>query len=78
VADQAGEPATLRGLAAFRDDVTDLFERLERTLASADQLPQRRNYPVFVNDFLRRLLDLHLKLVDEVEHELSPAAEEVI
>jgi hypothetical protein len=34
----------------------------------------RRKYLFLVNAFLRRLLDLHLELVDEVERELPPKA----
>ncbi len=39
---------------------------------SAEKLPHRRKYLLLVIDFLRRLLDLHDELVDEVERELAP------
>ena len=35
-------------------------------------LPHRRKYLLLVSDFLRRLLDLHLEVVDELERELAP------
>ncbi len=38
-------------------------------------LPHRRKYLLLVTDFLRRLLDLHLEFVDEVERELAPRAQ---
>jgi DNA-binding PadR family transcriptional regulator len=77
IADLVGEPATLQGLGALRDDISELLERLEQTTASAEQLPHRRKYLMLVNDFLRRLLDLHLELVDEVERELRPVDQPV-
>jgi hypothetical protein len=42
---------------------------VERT---AKELPHREKYLLLVVDFLRRLLDLHLELVDDVERELGP------
>jgi hypothetical protein len=35
-------------------------------------LPHRRKYLLLVIGFLRRLLELHLELVDEGERELKP------
>jgi hypothetical protein len=58
----------------LRDDIADLRARLEETERTADRLPHRRKYLLLVTSFLRRLLDLHLELVDEVERELDPAA----
>src|SRR6266536_1472955 len=48
--------------------------RLEQSEASAQTLPHRRKYLLLVSAFLRRLLDLHLELVDEVERKLAPKA----
>ena len=42
--------------------------------AAARDFPHREKYLVIVVGFLRRLLDLHLELVDEVERELAPEA----
>jgi DNA-binding PadR family transcriptional regulator len=72
IADLVGERATRKGISALRDDVADLFDRLEESEASSDALPHRRKYLLLVISFLRRLLDLHLELVDEVERELAP------
>jgi DNA-binding PadR family transcriptional regulator len=72
IADLVGEKATRQGISALRDDVADLFDRLGESDASAEGLPHRRKYLLLANGFLRRLLDLHLEFVDEVERELAP------
>jgi PadR family transcriptional regulator, regulatory protein AphA len=74
IADLVGEAATRRGIGALRDDIADLLDRLEQSEVSAQTLPHRRKYLLLVSAFLRRLLDLHLDLVDEVERELAPKA----
>jgi PadR family transcriptional regulator, regulatory protein AphA len=74
IADLVGEDATREGIVALRDDIADLLDRLEQSDASAETLPHRRKYLLLVNGFLRRILDLHLEFVDEVEHELAPKA----
>ena len=74
IADLVGEEATRRGIRALRDDIDDLRDRLDESDASAETLPHRRKYLLLANGFLRRLLDLHLELVDEVERELGPKA----
>jgi PadR family transcriptional regulator, regulatory protein AphA len=75
IADLIGESATRQGIGSLRDDIADLRDRIAESEASADQLPHRRKYLRLVNGFLRRLLDLHCQLVDEVERELTPARE---
>jgi DNA-binding PadR family transcriptional regulator len=72
VADLVGEEATRQGIGALRDDVADLLDRLEQSEASAEMLPHRRKYLLLVSGFLRRLLDLNLAFVDEIERELAP------
>ena len=72
IADLVGERVTRESMATLRDDVADLLERLDETDATARALPHRSRYLLLVNGFLRRLLDLHLELVDEVERELAP------
>jgi PadR family transcriptional regulator, regulatory protein AphA len=74
IADLVGEAATRKGIAALRDDIADLLERLEQSEASAEGLPHRRKYLLLVSGFLRRLFDLHLEFVDQVERELAPKA----
>ena len=79
VADLVGEDLTRTSLATLRDDAADLIERLDESAQAAEGLPHRRRALLLVNDFLRRLVDLHLELVDEAERELTgadaPAAE---
>jgi len=74
IADLVGEAATRKGISALRDDIADLFARLEDADATAESLPHRRKYLLLVTGFLRRFFDLHLELVDEVERELDPKA----
>ena len=74
IADLVGEAATRKGIVAIRDDIADLLDRLQEAAASAETLPHRRKYLRLVNDFVRRLFDLHLDFVDEVERELTPKA----
>jgi PadR family transcriptional regulator, regulatory protein AphA len=70
IADLVGEPATRASLAALREDVADLQARLEETAAGARELPHRSKYLELATNFRRRLLDLHLELIDEVERAL--------
>ncbi len=73
ITDLVGEKVTRESFATLRDDVADLERRLDESEAAASQLPHRGTYLLMVNGFLRRLLDLHLELVDEVERELGAA-----
>jgi DNA-binding PadR family transcriptional regulator len=70
IADLVGEKVTRESLATLREDIDDLLARVDETTATAEALPHRAKYLQIVNRFLRRLLDLHLELVDEVEREL--------
>jgi DNA-binding PadR family transcriptional regulator len=71
VADLVGEATTRRSIAALREDIEDLSARVAEAEAAADALPHRRKYLLLVAGFLRRLLELHLDLVDEVQRELD-------
>ena len=73
IADLVGEATTRRSIATLREDIADLSARLAETEAGAQMLPHRRKYLLLVVEFLRRLLDLHLELVDEVQRELGPS-----
>jgi hypothetical protein len=75
VADLVGEAATRASMITLRDDIGDLLARLDETEAVAERLPHRRKYLLLVTGFMRRLFELHLDLVDEVERELDPAAD---
>ena len=74
IADLAGEATTREAMATLREDVAELLERLEQTEASAETLAHRRKYILLVTSFMRRLFELHLELVDEVERELDGSA----
>ena len=72
IADLVGEAATRESIGTLRDDIADLLVRLDESEASARALPHRAKYLLLVTGFLRRLLELHLEWVDEVERELGP------
>jgi DNA-binding PadR family transcriptional regulator len=74
IADLVGEKVTRDGIATLREDIADLSERLDESEASAASLPHREKYLRLVITFLRRLLELQVEWIDEVERELSPAA----
>jgi DNA-binding PadR family transcriptional regulator len=71
IADLVGEEPTRAAVATLRDDIADLHARLDESEESATLLPHREKYLLLVTGFLRRLLDLHLEWIDEVEHELG-------
>jgi PadR family transcriptional regulator AphA len=70
--DLVGEEVTRESLATLRDDIADMWWRLDAAEESAHQLMHREKYLLLVTNFLRRMLELHLDLVDEVERELAP------
>ena len=67
ICDLVGEPATRSAMRALRDDIADLIDRVDDAEAAAAGLEHRSKYLALVNGFLRRYLDLHLDLVDEIE-----------
>jgi len=73
ICDLVGEPATRSSMATLREDITDLIERLDDAEQTARALEHRSKYLLLVIDFLRRYLELHLDLVDQVEREFSTA-----
>jgi len=72
IADLVGEDATRESILALRDDIADLEQRVADSDEAARALSHRSKYLLMVNDFLRRLLDLHRDWIDEVERELAP------
>jgi PadR family transcriptional regulator AphA len=74
IADLVGEEPTRESVATLREDIADLAARLDESEHSAEALPHRRKYLLLVLGFLRRLLELHLDWVDEVERELGQRA----
>jgi PadR family transcriptional regulator, regulatory protein AphA len=76
ICDLVGEEVTRDSLAALRDDITDLRQRLDDSERAAKDLPHREKYLLLAIEFLRGLLELHGQLVDDVERELAPKAQE--
>lgn len=72
IADLVGESTTRASVATLRADIADLQARLDEAETSTEDFPHRRTYLLLVIRFLRELLELHLRLVDEVERELTP------
>jgi DNA-binding PadR family transcriptional regulator len=71
ICDLVGEEVTRASIATLREDIADLRPRLDDAERTAAELPHREQYLRIVISFLRRLLDLHVELVDEVERELA-------
>src|SRR6185436_3064139 len=67
IADLVGDEVTRASVATLREDLADIVARLDESAAAAEALPHRTKYLLLVNDFLRRLVDLHEEFVDEVE-----------
>ena len=74
ICDLVGEPVTRASMATLREDIADLLQRLDDAEETARALEHRSKYLLLVIGFLRRYLELHLGLVDKVEHELSASA----
>jgi PadR family transcriptional regulator, regulatory protein AphA len=72
ITDLVGEARTRTSMITLRDDIADLLARLDETEATAHTLPHRRKYLLLATSFMRRLFELHLDLVDQVERELDP------
>jgi hypothetical protein len=66
-----GEELTIESLGTLRADIAELSATLDAAEESAKSLPHRRTSLLLVTGFLRRLLDLHLDLIDETERQLG-------
>jgi DNA-binding PadR family transcriptional regulator len=71
ICDLVGEPVTRASMTTLRDEIADLAARLDESEGTARALEHRSKYLLLVIGFLRRYLELHLELVDEVERELE-------
>ena len=71
VADLVGEAPVRESLATLRDDIADLSARLDDAEAAAETLPHRRKYLLMGHRLNRRLLEVHLEWLDEIERELE-------
>jgi DNA-binding PadR family transcriptional regulator len=74
ICDLVGEPVTRESIAALRDDIDDIQRRLDDAEQRATQLPHREKYLLLATGFMRRLIELHLDLIDEVEQEFQDGA----
>jgi DNA-binding PadR family transcriptional regulator len=72
IADLVGEDVTRESITTIRDDISELLTRVGESEARAAGLPSRTKYLLLVHGFLRRLLDLHLEFVDDLERDLAP------
>jgi DNA-binding PadR family transcriptional regulator len=71
ICDLVGEEVTRESMATLREDLADIAQRLDDAERRASALPHRAKYLLLTVGFLRRFLELHLELVDEVERELE-------
>jgi DNA-binding PadR family transcriptional regulator len=71
ICDLVGEEVTRDSIATLRTDIAELESLLDEAERNAEALPHRRKYLLLVNDFLRRLLELHLEFVEQVQVELG-------
>lgn len=67
ICDLVGQDATRESMATLREDIAELRERLREAEETARDLPHRSSYLLLVTDFMHKLFDLHLELIDEVE-----------
>jgi len=72
ICDLVGEAPTSASAATIREDIADLAARLDETERRTELFPHKRKYQLLVIGFLRRLLELHLELVDDIERQLAP------
>jgi hypothetical protein len=70
-ADLVGEHAVLASLVGPREDIAELSAQIDIAAADADKLPHRRTYLLLTHRLARRLLEVHLEWLDEVERELG-------
>jgi PadR family transcriptional regulator, regulatory protein AphA len=69
ICDLVGEQVTRESMTNLREEIADIQARLQDAERSARLLPHREKYLLLANSFMRRLLELHLQLVDEVEQQ---------
>jgi DNA-binding PadR family transcriptional regulator len=71
ICDLVGEDVTRTSMPTLRDDIAELRQVLDESERRAQNHPHRERYLLLAVDFLRRFLDLHEQLVDDVERELG-------
>ena len=70
-ADLVGESAVRAAVLALRDEIDELRALIAEGEASAELLPHRRKYLLLNQRLARRMLDVHLEWLDEVEREFA-------
>ncbi len=58
-------------MTALRSDLADIAARLDEAESRAALFPHREKYLLLTSGFLRRFLELHEELIDNVERELT-------
>jgi Transcriptional regulator PadR-like family. len=76
--DLVGEEVTRESMLTLREEIAELMERLDESVATAETLPHRSKYLLLAIDFLRDYLTLHLDLVDTVEREFAVSARDEV
>ncbi len=71
VADIVGEAATAESIGALRGDIAELLDGIAAAEAMAETLPHRQENLRLAYALVRRLLELHLAWVEEVEQQLG-------
>ena len=71
ICDLVGERVTRESLSTLRSDIAELRDRLGESELGARDYPHREKYLLLALGFLRRFLDLHEQLIEDVERELD-------
>jgi PadR family transcriptional regulator, regulatory protein AphA len=71
IADLVEERDVRESLGTLRGDIAELSAKLDEAEAMASSLPHRERYLMLAHRLSRRMLDVHLEWLDEVERELS-------
>jgi DNA-binding PadR family transcriptional regulator len=74
ICDLVGEETTLQAVQGLREEIADLEARLDDSERNAATLPHRAKYLLLAFGFLRRVLDLHLDFIAQLERELGPSS----
>lgn len=70
-ADLVGERPVLESLSGLREEIADLYARLDVAAAVAETLPHRRKQLLLNHRLARALVRAHEEWLDEVERELG-------
>ena len=70
ICDLVGGEVTREAIVTLRGELEELAGRLDESDRAARDLPHREKQLRLANDFLRRFLELHEQLIDDVQREL--------